>query len=271
MSRLAFSSEWPVDSWYGFRRHHFSVDGCPAWIVEPDFPVPDNRWSWCTQWAEAFVQRVGTTALLSHGFYHAHVDVYAHRGSPEGVRIMKKFKDTLVGLGLSEKANLIGLSWGGFFSLRYATEHPEDVQAIYLDAPVCNADDEHPSAAERLAEMEEQFGMPRQELRTSPLNPLNAVDSLVKAGIPIFAVIGGADNVVVPENNFDLLEERLQTAGAKLVPITGGQLEPVHVAETFATVKGATAFVYRRPPWAHHPHGLDDTAPLLYFHWNSRE
>ena len=39
-------------------------------------------------------------------------------------------------LGLAPKANLVGMSWGGFFSTRYAARYPQNVCRIYLDAPL---------------------------------------------------------------------------------------------------------------------------------------
>lgn len=269
MSSVSIPEEWPVDVWYGFKRHHFEVDGCPAWVVEPKFPSPDGRWSWTPQWAEAFVPRVGTLALLDHGFYHATVDVYKYRGSAEGMRIMRKFQDVLIGLGLAPKANLIGMSWGGFFSMRYAIEHPEGVNAVYLDAPVTDASDSAPCAASRLEEIKEQFGMTQEELKAFPGNPVNGADALIKAGIPFFVTVSLSDDVVLPEKNFDILEKRLKEAGADIVPVTWDKLNPVDSEKLFANVRGSKFFIYRRDAWGHHPHGFDDVIPLLYFHWNS--
>ncbi|MBP1583929.1 MAG: alpha/beta fold hydrolase, partial [Victivallales bacterium] len=240
MTRVSIPADWPTDTWYGFQRHHFTIEGCEAWLVEPKFPCPDHRWTWCTQWAEAFVPRVGTVALLEHGCYHAHVDVFKFKGSPTGMTVMRKFQEQLVSLGLAPKANLIGMSWGGFFSLRYAMTYPECVNAIYLDAPVCNAADEHPSAADRLTSIEEMYAMDREALRVSTMNPLNSAASLL--GIPVLAVISEADDVVVPALNFDILEERLKTAGANIVKLSDAMLADAR--STFGDAGGPKIFVY---------------------------
>jgi hypothetical protein len=37
---------WPGehnDLWHGFKRHNFSVDGCPAWVVEPKQSAVGNQ------------------------------------------------------------------------------------------------------------------------------------------------------------------------------------------------------------------------------------
>ncbi len=250
MSRITFPADWPTDNWYGFTRHHFTFEGCKAWIVEPPMPAPDNRWSWCMQWAEAFVPRVGTIALLEHGFYHVHIDAFEFRASPKGIAIMRRFQDKLVGMGLSPKANLIGMSWGGYFSLRYAEENPAQVCAIYLDAPLCNAADEdtgseHP--ARHNQEISERYGLSFEELKTSPLNPVNNLKPIADAKIPVFAAIGEDDCVVNHKTNFDVVEKNFLAAG------------------------GAFWKVVRRPAWGHHPHGVDDVTELLDFHWKARE
>ena len=43
--------------WYGYKRHNFLFEGRKAFIVEPPNPAPEFPWSWCLQWAEAFVPR----------------------------------------------------------------------------------------------------------------------------------------------------------------------------------------------------------------------
>ncbi|MCQ2396521.1 MAG: alpha/beta hydrolase [Lentisphaeria bacterium] len=271
MSTVIIPQDWPVDEWYGFKRHHFVVDGCNAWIVEPTCPAPDGRWTWTTQWAEAFVPRVGTVALLEHGFYHAHVDVYKYRASAEGIRVMRKFQDELIGLGLSPKANLIGMSWGGYFSMRYTIEHPEGVCAVYLDAPVTDASDADPSAESRLKDIMGQYGMTRDELAAYPGNPVNAAKALIEANVPFFATISMADQTVLPQTNFEVLEARLKDAGAKITYVTDEMLTPEQAEKTFADTQGSKFYIFKRDCWGHHPHGFDDVRPLLLFHWNARK
>ncbi len=246
MKKIVFPVEWICDEWYGFTRHTFEVDGCKAWVVEPHYAAGDGRWSWCTVWPESFVERVGITALLEHGFYHAHVDAYKTSASPEGIAIMRHFHDILVGLGLSEKANLIGMSWGGFFSLRYAEENPQHVAAIYLDAPVCNAADRNPCAADRLEMICKNYRLTPEQLDKSPLNPINNLKPLVDNKIPMMASTGEDDLVVLVKDNINIVEARLKELGYEFP-------------------------IMRRPAWGHHPHGRDDVKSLLDFHFAARE
>ena len=246
--RLVFPAEWTTEEWHGFQRHKFQFEGCDAWIAEPRFTAGDGRWSWCTVWPEAYVRRVGIEALLEHGFYHVHIDTFATRANREGIRIMRAFQKMLVGMGLSPKTNLIGMSWGGFFSLRYAEENPGKVAAVYLDAPVCNAadPDDRPNTLQHCKSIEDAYGLTHRQLQTSPMNPVNHIQPLVGAQIPLMAVLGQDDQSVSIETNFDLFEKRLLALGGTIQTI-------------------------RRNFWGHHPHGLDDITPILDFHCSARE
>ena len=234
-----------TDEWYGFTRHHFKFENIDAWIAEPHAPAGDGRWSWVAVWPEAYVKRVGVTALLDSGFYHVHIDTHFLRGNKLCMEIMGRFQDYLVSLGFAEKCCLIGMSWGGFFSLRYAETFPAKVASIYLDAPVCNAADDGESISTDIRKREicERFGMSFEELKTSPLNPLNSIKVLVDAEIPLMAVVGEEDTSVNIKTNFNIFEQRLLDLGGRIT-------------------------VIRRNFWGHHPHGLelDEVDKLVAFH-----
>ena len=259
MKRVVFPKECAVEEWWGFKRHKFQFQGCDAWIAEPHVTAGDGRWSWCMVWPEAFVPRVGIVSLLEHGFYHVHIDTFATRANKEGIRIMREFHDMLVGMGLSPKANLIAMSWGGYFSLRYSEENPDRIAAIYLDAPVCNAADTHPSAADRLELICQQWNMGVDEIKASILNPLNNVKAIADAKIPVFAIISGADDVVIPDLNFGLLEAEFGKLGVPVHTLADKDMEQI-----LKGVQPGNVYVLRRRPWAHHPHGLDNVTPLMH-------
>ena len=126
--------------WYGYRRHNFETEFGKGFIVEPPHPAPGLPWSWCLQWAEAFVPRTPALQLLERGFHHVHFDVFATYMNSEGVKKLEQFSDMLQKMHFHKKAALIGMSYGGLFSLRWAAEHPETVGAIYwmLRFAVCH-------------------------------------------------------------------------------------------------------------------------------------
>src|SRR5512133_2351008 len=76
---------WPgetIDTWNGLKRHKFTVDGCPAWVVEPTNALSGAQWSWCMEFPDAFTDRCAALQLLAKGFYHAHIGVGNTFGSP---------------------------------------------------------------------------------------------------------------------------------------------------------------------------------------------
>lgn len=258
--RYAFSKTSPIRypegeivEWYGYRRHNFELDGHKGFIVEPPHPATGLPWSWCIQWAEAFVPRTPALKLLERGFHHVFLDVFSTYMNESGIRTLEKFYAMLQGMHFHKKCALFGMSYGGLFSLRWAAEHPETVGAVWLDAPVCsltfaaerNESNTSPAILEHLhAEAEKHYkayGVAGIEgLRKHPLNPLNNYQPIAKAKIPILAIRSGQDQTVLPESNIDLLEKRLLEAG--------GDIQ-----------------VVRRDYYGHHPHGLDDPAPLADF------
>lgn len=239
--------------WYGFRRHNFELDGRRGFIVEPPHPAQGLPWCWCLQWAEAFVPRTPALRLLDRGFHHVYFDVFDTYMNEEGAAALEKFYRLLQSLHFHRKAALFGMSYGGLFALRWAAEHPETVGAMWLDAPVCTL----AFAAERNESNTAPGDLPRWRgeaqkhfkaygvddldgLRRHPLDPLNNCLPIARAKIPILAIRSGQDRSVLPESNIDVLAERIQAAG--------GDIQ-----------------VVRRDYYGHHPHGLDDPAPLADF------
>lgn len=243
---LAFPGE-TIDEWHGAKRHKFQFKGRTAWVVEPSTPLPDNPWSWCMMFPDAFTVRCAAPQLVAAGFHHAFLDVGNTFGSPAAVAQLAAFHDELVRRGLGPKPALVGISRGGLYAHRYASEHPDRVAVIYGDAGVCDfkswpggkgkgkgspgdwtaclAAYEFPNEAAALA----YTG-----------NPVDALEPLAKAGIALVHVVGDADDVVPPAENGLVVAERY----GKL----GGTIELIH-----------------KPGCGHHPHGLDDPAPVVDF------
>lgn len=222
------------DVWYGHSRIQFRFKGRMAWVVAPSVaPAEGTPWTWTMQWATAFVERTGVPALLRSGFHHVTLDLYSTRMDDDGVAAAAEFQDFLTSeLGFAPKANLIGMSWGGFFSVRYAAAHPGNVRRAYLDAPLlsfqgfkaaANAKGIGPWFASRPAD---------GEWRKDPRMPVNMADAVAKAGIPVLLLYGGKDEVVPPDENCRPFAAAFKAAG--------GRME-----------------VHCRPDYGHHPHGVD--------------
>ena len=236
------------DVWYGYLRTVFDFEGHKAWIVEPDGEWRDEHpWTWTMQWAEAYVERTGVLDLLAKGWRHVTIDTFRHRMDDEGLRVSRAFQKYLVEeLGFTPKAKLVGMSWGGFFSVRYATAFPDCVGKIYLDAPLLTFGGGFDASMDigPWAKMPPKDGDWLTDLRM----PVNMAGAVAKAGIPIFLLYGGQDQTVKPELNCEPFVERFKAAGGEIA-------------------------VRRRFAYGHHPHGeehgrtdriadfFDDTVP----------
>ena len=227
------------DTWYGYKRTVFDFEGHEAWVVSPKcVPAAGQPWTWTMQWAEAYVDRTGVLDLLAKGWHHVTIDTFRHRMDEEGLRVSRAFQRFLVEeLGFASKANLVGMSWGGFFSTRYAATFPECVGKIYLDAPLMNFDGFAKvggTPTENAARIGPWANMPPADGNWSadPRMPVNMADRLAKAGIPILLLYGGQDATVPPPRNCELFAERFKAVGGKID-------------------------IRHRALYGHHPHGED--------------
>jgi pimeloyl-ACP methyl ester carboxylesterase len=231
------------DRMQGFLRTKFTMDGCEAWVVEPDSPAPDGRWAWCMEWPTAFQDRVAVKALLAAGyrwvtFNPASRTVYAGNQNDEMIAKRRTFQRFLVEeLGYAPRCCLIGMSWGGYYSVRYASTHPDCIGAIYLDAPLLDFS--------TLAGFSDPSGTTREKLKRyypfitdsycgadDPFQSVNRAGPIAKAGIPVLILYGGVDTVVPPEKNCIRFAEAFEKAGGDLT-------------------------IERRGRYGHHPHGVE--------------
>ena len=237
------------DVWHGHDRVVFDFDGRQAWIVLPKGePAEGAPWTWTMQWADAFVDRQGCLGTLARGWRHVTIDVFGTRMDAEGLRVCRAFQRYLVEtLGFAPQARLIGMSWGGFFSVRYANAHPDCVRRIYLDAPLLHFGSgfarggAHSDASDTLGPWAASAPADGNWL-DDPRMPVNMAGSLARAKIPVLLLYGGQDQSVVPETNCELFASRFKAAGGDI------------------SVNARTAF-------GHHPHGLDPdkTGPIVDF------
>ena len=233
-----------TDNWYGFDRTVFDFDGYEAWIVEPKAGTErkGRPWTWTMQWATAFVPRTGVPKLLADGYHHVTIITFKDKMDATGLKASAKFQKYLVDeLGFAPKADLIGMSWGGFFSTRYAANYPENVDKVYLDAPLLMFKDGRPKHDIgpwlQMMPVDGKWG-------NHPEMPLNLAEKLAKTGIPVFLVYGGQDKSCPAEQNAIPFIERFKAAGGE-----------------------KNLKVLYREYFGHHPHGmeLDDPAIVRFF------
>ncbi|MEK7382092.1 MAG: alpha/beta hydrolase, partial [Elusimicrobiota bacterium] len=246
MKRTDFARKfsWPgetVDRWRGFTRHLFTVEGCPAWVGEPKKPLPGNPWTWCMEFPDSFTDRTGVPQLLEKGFFHLHLQVGNTFGCPAAVKHFDAVYAAVRAKGLARRGTLIGISRGGLYAYNWASRNADKVAMIYGDAPVCDFKSwpggkgkGKGSPADWKALLGHYGFKDEAEALAWKTNPIDSLEPLARARIPLFHVVGDVDDAVPVAENTAIVETRYKALG--------GQITVVH-----------------KPAVGHHPHGLDDT------------
>jgi len=231
--------------WNGYEKQEFVVDGRKCFVVIPKNPAPGKPWAWRTEFFGHEPQ--GDIVLLGKGFHVAYMDVQNMYGAPVALDHMDKFHAHLTKeYGLSFKTVPEGFSRGGLFAFNWAARNPDKVAALYVDAPVCDFKSWPGGKGrgkgskgdwERCLKV---YGLTEEQALAYRLNPLDNLEPLAKAKIPILSVCGEADKVVPFDENTLVVKERYEKMSG---PIT----------------------VIGKPFCDHHPHSLKDPAKIVNF------
>lgn len=232
-------------AWEGFDRYDFTVDGKPALVVVPATPAPGRPWLWR---GEFFGHRPEPDiALLKQGFHVVYLGVPDLFGAPQAVAAWDKFYDELTKThGLAPKAALVGVSRGGLYCYNWAAANPDKVACIYGDAPVCDVKSwpmgkGHGSGAPgEVVKLLKVYGVTTEaELLAKAVNPIDHLEPLAKAKVPLLHVYGDKDAPVPWDENTGIVAERYKKLGGEIVLIA--------------------------KPGVGHVHGLDDPTPIIKF------
>lgn len=236
--------------WNGFVRHDFELDGTKVIVVEPKQPLPGRPWAWRGEFFDAFPN--ADIELVNRGWHLAYISVPDLFGSPKAVAQWEKFHDALVHEHqLSPKPGLIGLSRGALYCMAWAAAHPDKTLAVYLDNGVCDFKSwpggspkglgKGKGSAEEWAKLLGALGFAsdRQAIE-SKLSPVDRLQPLAAAKIPILLVYGDKDHVVPHDENSEVIFDRYKALGGPVERIV-------------------------KPGLDHHPHGLPDPTPIVAF------
>lgn len=230
--------------WNGFRKLHFTFEDRQALIVIPENRREDGKWLYKTEYFGAFPSF--ELEMLEKGYYVAHVKNNTRWSCEEDIEMRPRFCEFLhKEFGLSKTCMPVGMSCGGMQAVYFAARYPEYVAALYLDAPVMNllscpggiGDGEDYVYYE---EFTKQTGLTMSQLINYRQHPIDMAPALVAANIPIMLVSGDRDREVPFHENGQYLYDYYREHGGtiELIIKEGGD---------------------------HHPHGLEDTAPLHAF------
>jgi LmbE family N-acetylglucosaminyl deacetylase len=141
---------------------------------------------------------------------------------------------------------LEGLSRGGLNIYNWAAANPDKVACIYADAPVCDIKSwpgglgKGPGDPASWAQCLKAYNLTPEQALTFKGNPIDNLEPLAKAGVPLLHVCGGADETVPIDENTRVLESRYKQLGGKIDVII-------------------------KPGVGHHPHSLKDPTPIVEF------
>ena len=227
--------------WHGYKRLDFVVAGRPALLVVPAKAAPGKPWVWRAEWfGDPHAPQVDL-ALLARGWHVAYMNATDLYGAPPAMALFDAYyRRVTADYGLAPKMVIEGFSRGGLYAFNFAAEWPGRVAALYLDAPALDIRSwpgpKHPLWTECRA----SYGLTEAQAATAKVSPLDRIEPVVRAGIPIFGVSGDADEAVSYRENLAVLVERYRAGG--------GLIE-----------------VVIKPGGKHHPHSLPDPAPIVDF------
>ncbi|MFH1304506.1 MAG: prolyl oligopeptidase family serine peptidase [Planctomycetota bacterium] len=209
-------SEWTgrQDLWHGFKRFHFQIDGRNCYVVTPAKNAAGKPWVWRARFPDFHYEM--DVELLKQGFHIAYMDVANLFGSPQAITHGNQFFDHLTKQhGFQSKVALEGVSRGGLFIYNWALENPEKVSCIYADTPVCDfkswpgGKGKSEGSKASWEACLKAYGFTEAEALTYKNNPVDRIQVIAKARIPVLHIVSENDQVVPPDENTYLMFSRV--------------------------------------------------------------
>ena len=225
--------------WYEGDRYDFKFQGRDAIIVVPQKAATGNPWIWRPAFFDAFP--AVDKALLERGFHVVYLDVTNDYASPWAIELGNRFyKEMVENYGLSSKVVMEGFR-GGLYSIVWASRNPDNVACLYLDAPLSDVftclKRLHKAAWKTLLK---EWNLTEETIDRFDGNPIDNLEPLAKAGVPIISVCGDNDRSVPIEENMMVIRKRYLALGGNVELII-------------------------KPGCDHHPHSLEDPQPVVDF------
>jgi pimeloyl-ACP methyl ester carboxylesterase len=202
-------------SWSGFKKTVFEVNGDKCFVIAPAEAAAGKPWIWRTSFP-GYHDAVDLE-LVRQGFHLAYMDVLKMLGSDAALDQMDAFYARVRSdWGLAEKPALEAVSRGGLHAYRYAARHPERIACIYADVPVMDIKSWplKANAAQQVQDAVQYYGFNGEEdLKTFKGNPVDLLEPIAKAKIPLRHVITLEDQIVPPEENTLEAKRRLNRLG----------------------------------------------------------
>jgi pimeloyl-ACP methyl ester carboxylesterase len=197
----------------------FSVEGRAAFVLlpGPEGQVAGRPWVWYAPTLpglpgpeEAWMFR----RFLDAGVAVAGIDVGESYGSPDGRALYSSlYRELVEKRGFAKKPCLLARSRGGLMLTNWAVEHPESVGGIAGIYPVCDL-----RSYPGLAGAAPAYRMTPEQLTEALArhNPIDRVEPLARAGVPVLHLHGDRDTVVPLEANSAELARRYRRSGGAM-------------------------------------------------------
>jgi len=231
--------------WHGFVRHDFKANERTSIVVSPAKAAEGNPWIWRARFFGHEPQ--ADIEMLKRGYHIAYCDVGNLFGSPQAVEHWNNFYEHLTTKhGFAEKVALEGMSRGGLIIYNWAAANPDKVACLYGDAPVCDfkswpgGKGKGKGGGGAWKTCLTAYGLTEAEAMKYDRNPIDQLQPLADAKVPILHVVGAADVVVPVDENSAIIEARYKALGGSIRVIS-------------------------KPGIGHHPHALKDPAPIVEF------
>ena len=172
----------------------------------PNLPGPEEKW---------MLERFRAAGIAVAG-----IDAGESYGSPAGSKVFDTLYAAMTARRYSAKPVLLGRSRGGLMTLSWAAANPDKVGGFAGIYPVCDLAS-YPGV-ERAAGV---FNLKPDELKAKlkEFNPMDRLDGLAKANVPLFAIHGDIDTVVPLEANSGRLKKRYTALGGSMTLIVPPQ------------------------------------------------
>ena len=218
--------------WQGFARTPVSLDGHSGFVTRPKEAAPGRPWIWRTSFPD--YHREVDLALLRRGFHVGYLNVVNLLGSDAALDSMDRFHYRVTKqFGLAERPALYAVSRGGLHAYRYAARRPERIACLYADVPVMSLASWPlgAGATQPLQDALRHYGFADESaLQRFKGNPIDLLEPIAKARLPLRHILSLNDRVVPPEQNTLEAQRRLRALGH--------DLEIVTIAEGTAKSKG---------------------------------
>ncbi len=208
-----------IASWHGYETVYFHYAGKQARLVYPEIPAPGKPWIWRARFPNWHYQM--DSILLGKGYHIAYINTDNMYGSPAAMEIWDQFYKYLTSeKKLSEKVVLEGVSRGGLFIYNWAKRNPEKISCIYAEAPVCDfkswplGNGKGVGSKTNWQRLLKAYGF-RSEKKALAYkdNPIDNLQKLAEAKVPVLHMISLKDEIVPPEDNTFVLVDRYVKLG----------------------------------------------------------